>query len=640
MINVSQKIISAMIGFVMLFVLTGQQANAAVTFADVPTTADTYDEINYLVNLNVIKGYKENGKTYYKPSNSVTRGQAAKMVVVASGHTPLKVAKSSFTDVQVGTEVSTYIERAVQLGFFEQKSGKFNPNVPLTREEMSYVLTKAFHFDASKYSEAALVFPDVAANNTYADYIKAIYYNGVTKGSNGKYMPKSSVTRAQFASFVARAKSEKFRLPLPTVQEKPDTTQVIGLVSATTDGLNVRNTASSSTSANIVGQVNTGGKLSVYAIEGNWVKVTYKGSFAYVSKSYVKFLNADGNSIGTKINTITANEKLDVYYKASSTSKVNGSISKGEQVPVYKLTNGYYLTVVDGLPGYILASKTTASSPTSGSGSTGSTNPPAETAPPETELPITGTTARVTVDKLVIRASASGSAASLGSLKKGDVISVHSISGYWVKMTYNKTTGYVHKSYIKLLNQSGSVVKNRIIILDPGHGGKDPGAVKESYTEKSIVLKVTKLVKQKLEASGAKVYMTRTGDTYPTLQERVDFTNDNYGEIFVSVHVNAATSSSAKGAETYYSVSTGDQYQEDKQLATYINNEIVKNASMTNRGVKEASYYVTRSMIIPSVLVELGFLSNSEDRNKLIADKYVEIYAQSIYNGIVDYYTK
>ena len=77
-----------------------------------------------------------------------------------------------------------------------------------------------------------------------------------------------------------------------------------------------------------------------------------------------------------------------------------------------------------------------------------------------------------------------------------------------------------------------------------------------------------------------------------------------------------------------------------KKLATYINNEIVTNAKMTNRGVKQASYYVIKNMLIPSVLVELGFISNSEDRQKLINDKYVEIYAQSIYNGIVDYYAK
>ena len=69
--------------------------------------------------LGVIKGYTEKGKTYYKPYNNVTRGQVAKMVVVASGNKPLVVNRSSFTDVKAGTELTGYVERAIQLGFFK-----------------------------------------------------------------------------------------------------------------------------------------------------------------------------------------------------------------------------------------------------------------------------------------------------------------------------------------------------------------------------------------------------------------------------------------------------------------------------------------------------------------------------------------
>jgi len=120
----------------------------------------------------------------------------------------------------------------------------------------------------------------------------------------------------------------------------------------------------------------------------------------------------------------------------------------------------------------------------------------------------------------------------------------------------------------------------------------------------------------------------------------VKITNDNFGEVFVSIHVNSAASSSAKGTETYYSVSTGDMYKEDINLATYINNQIVNNADMTNRGVKKEAYYVINNTIIPAVLVELGFVSNSADRAKLVNDQYVSIFADSIYKGIVQYYSK
>ncbi|RKJ46712.1 N-acetylmuramoyl-L-alanine amidase, partial [Butyricicoccus sp. 1XD8-22] len=72
----------------------------------------------------------------------------------------------------------------------------------------------------------------------------------------------------------------------------------------------------------------------------------------------------------------------------------------------------------------------------------------------------------------------------------------------------------------------------------------------------------------------------------------------------------------------------------------YINSEIVKNADMVDRGVRNYPFYVVRNMIIPSVLVEVGFISNSQDRAKLVDSKYIEIYADSIYNGIVKYYSK
>lgn len=624
----NQKLITLVVAIFLACTIAVSPTSARVEFQDVATTDDTYEEIQYLIDLGAIQGALINGKSFYMPKQSVTRGHAAKMVVISAGEKPLKVSKSSYTDVKVGTEISTYVERAKQLGFFETTSGKFYPNEPLTREEMSYVLSKAFKLNANDYKDDQMVFQDINSSNTYASYIKAIYYNGITQGSNNnKYMPKSPVTRAQFASFISRAKSDKFRLPLPYVSEKVDTAEAMGLIAVTTDELNVR-TAPDTTSS-VLGKVNTGGKLSVYAIEGNWLKVSYQGQYAYISKSYAKFLEQNGNAIGSVQKTVSANAAMNLYYKPTSSSKKLDLINQGKTLPVYKEIDGYYLTIVNGLPGYVVKSSTTEIY----------VEKPNVSDSNDTVQP-TGTMGVVTIGGLNMRESANTTSKVLKTLSKGTTLSVHSISGFWAKVSTAGITGYVHKSYIKLVNQSGSSVKNRIIILDPGHGGKDPGAVNSGHSEKAIVLKVTNLVKQKLQNAGATVHMTRLGDTYPSLEERVSFTRDKLGEIFVSIHVNAATSTSAKGAETYFSISSGDQFEEDKKLATYINNEIVTNANMNNRGVKEANYYVTRNMMIPSVLVELGFISNSEDRQKLISDKYVEIYAQSIYNGIVDYYGK
>ncbi|KUF29555.1 N-acetylmuramoyl-L-alanine amidase [Lysinibacillus sp. F5] len=605
--------------------------NSNITFEDVTKTHPAYEEINYLVSLGVIQGYFVNGKRVFGPNNNVTRGQAAKMVVVASGNKPLVVNKSSFSDVTVGTEMSGYIERAVQLGFFDKNiKGEFLPNKPLTRGEMSYVLTKAFNLDTSEYEGIDSPFTDVAITHEYVKYINTIYYNGITNGTGDKYLPNSTVTRSQFSLFVARAKSEKYRLELPVKGvQVPDTSQVIGLVKVTTEGLNIRKSKDSSSSTNIVGKVNTGGKLSVYAVEGNWLKVTYKGAFAYVFKQYTEFLDADGNELGAVEKEVTTNGAVNLYVKPISSAKVISSVKANEKLPVYKTIGGYYLTQVNGLPGYIVANSTTDA--------TGEVKPNPDPTPPPASGDVLG---KVTVANLNVRSQGNSTSPVLFKLNKGEYVQVNSINGYWAEITYNGQTGYVHKSYLKLLNQTAKPLQNRIIILDPGHGGKDPGTVKGSVSEKSITLKVSTQVKQLLENAGAKVYMTRTGDTYPSLQDRVDFTQANYGEIFVSVHVNSAANASAQGTETYYAISTGDMYQEDIDLATFVNNQIVNNLNMKNRGVKQEQYYVIRNMVIPSILVELGFLTNTEDHNKMTNDQYVKLFAESIYNGILQYYKK
>jgi len=457
--------------------------NSNITFEDVTKNHPAYEEINYLVNLGVIQGYFVNGKRVFGPNNNVTRGQAAKMVVVASGNKPLVVNKSSFSDVTVGTEMSGYIERAVQLGFFDKNiKGEFLPNKALTRGEMSYVLTKAFNLDTSEYEGIDSPFTDVAITHEYVKYVNTIYYNGITNGTGKTYLPNSTVTRSQFSLFVARAKSEKYRLELPVKGiTVPDTSQVIGLVKVTTDGLNIRKSTDSASTTNIVGKVNTGGKLSVYAVEGNWLKVSYKGAYAYIFKQYAEFLDVDGNELGAVEKEVTTKNVVNLYVKPTSSAKVISTIKVNVKLPVYKTVGGYYLTQVNGMPGYVVANSTTDTVEEE------KPNPdPDPSTPPVTSGDVLG---RVTVANLNVRSQNNSTSAVLFKLNKGEYVQVNNISGYWAEISYNGQTGYVHKSYLKLLNQSAKPLQNRVIILDPGHGGKDPGTVKGSDSEKNYYIK-------------------------------------------------------------------------------------------------------------------------------------------------------
>ncbi|MGM9944918.1 MAG: S-layer homology domain-containing protein, partial [Lysinibacillus sp.] len=271
-----------------------QSAYASQQFADIPTSHEAYKEINYLVNKGVIRGYTENGKQLFKPEDNVRRWQVAKMVINAAGIQVSKPSKSSFTDVKAGTEESMYVEAAVQLGIIEPTSKTtFSPHTPITRNEMAKALAVAFKIPASNYADLEVPFTDVSKSNVYYKYISAIYYNGITQGSNGKYLPNNNVKRSQFALFVARAASKDFRLELPVQGVTvPNPADAIMQVKATTDNLNVRSSAVFSGTANVLGKVNKGHVFNVYEIGTDYYKVDYNGRYAYIYKTYVEEVNA------------------------------------------------------------------------------------------------------------------------------------------------------------------------------------------------------------------------------------------------------------------------------------------------------------------------------------------------------------
>jgi N-acetylmuramoyl-L-alanine amidase len=240
---------------------------------------------------------------------------------------------------------------------------------------------------------------------------------------------------------------------------------------------------------------------------------------------------------------------------------------------------------------------------------------------------------------LNVRSGPSTSNGIIGTLAKGQEVPVLSVNGNWVKVQYGNQTGYVSKLYLKLKNTEGNPIAQRVIVLDAGHGGKDPGAVGSGITEKEIVLDVTKRLEAKLKAAGATIIMTRSGDTYPTLGERVELAEDKYADMFVSIHVNAA-SASASGSETFYDTSQNLNGEESKKLASEIQKQMISLVGTKDRGIKDNDFYVLRNNDMVSVLVELAFISNSSDLVKLKSDKYKDLFAEAIYRGIVEYYKK
>lgn len=218
----------------------------------------------------------------------------------------------------------------------------------------------------------------------------------------------------------------------------------------------------------------------------------------------------------------------------------------------------------------------------------------------------------------------------------------------------------------------------QVIVLDPGHGGKDPGAVgkKLKAQEKDINLAVALKLKQLLENElGVKVLMTRSDDRFVSLGDRTRFANEHKADLFISIHANASKSSSSCGAETYYlatamtsdaravealenqvvelyeggasarskyddldfilsDLSQTEHLESSNDLASNVQQNLIAGSKTYDRGVKQANFYVLRGAFMPSVLIELGFISNPEEERLLVNDEYQQRLARTIFEGI------
>ncbi|MBM7562323.1 N-acetylmuramoyl-L-alanine amidase [Fusibacter tunisiensis] len=180
-----------------------------------------------------------------------------------------------------------------------------------------------------------------------------------------------------------------------------------------------------------------------------------------------------------------------------------------------------------------------------------------------------------------------------------------------------------------------SEFKEKLVVIDAGHGGRDPGAVGSLVYEKDVNLKTAIMLQSSLEQLGFKVYMTRSKDEYVNLYDRAGMANGLGADIFVSIHANAHTKSATNGVEVLYA---SDAMSAGKGLATEIQNELIKSLGAVNRGiVKRPNLVVLRETAMPAVLVELGFLTNAAEQQKLMDDTYLKRAADAIARGLVDF---
>jgi len=216
----------------------------------------------------------------------------------------------------------------------------------------------------------------------------------------------------------------------------------------------------------------------------------------------------------------------------------------------------------------------------------------------------------------------------------------------------------------------------RKVVIDAGHGGKDPGAVSRSgVKEKSITLDIAKRLKKVLESKGIRVILTRSSDQYVSLSRRAQVSNKSGADLFISIHVNSFKSRRAYGFETYYFSQASDNvaraleiaenaayvnevsssnssrnlkaivgdmiYTENiaasKEIAKHICDNTCRIIGVRNRGIKSARFAVLKKADIPAILVEVGFISNPKEEKALRNSFYRQQIAEGLASGISNY---
>lgn len=178
------------------------------------------------------------------------------------------------------------------------------------------------------------------------------------------------------------------------------------------------------------------------------------------------------------------------------------------------------------------------------------------------------------------------------------------------------------------------------IVIDPGHGGKDPGASYESYKEKDFNLEIALRARSLLKDYGYSVLMTREADSYINPYNRPKIANENNAHVFVSIHGNSSPNEEANGIETLYTPRdlTSVKYDAQYPLADRIHRELIKETGMYNRGIKQRpDLIVLKHTEMPAALVELGFLSNPDDLKIMDTEFFKDACARAIANGIKGY---
>lgn len=258
----------------------------------------------------------------------------------------------------------------------------------------------------------------------------------------------------------------------------------------------------------------------------------------------------------------------------------------------------------------------------------------------------------VDADTVNVRSSPSQEADIIDTLNESDRITAFQESFGWIQTYYDGQEAWVASQFLAPSNDSDNQVPKtspdtanesktdnadplagRTVVLDPGHGGKDPGALSlNNSEEKDYALDTANKASEKLQEAGADVILTRTDDTYLSLSDRASMSETENADAFISIHYNSFVDANVQGFGAHYHTA------KDEPLAQNVQSGLENNLALNSRGTEESNYHVLRENATPAALLELGYITNANDLSHIQTNDFQKDVGDGITEGLADYF--
>lgn len=386
-------------------------------------------------------------------------------------------------------------------------------------------------------------------------------------------------------------------------------------------------------------QIEQGTHYHVMAENGDWLQIllTDDDSSGWVPKWLIDSKEfADSSSFIATVLDDTAT----LYTDNTENSDVAGQVEKNDKLQIVHQIDGWVQVQTSEGTGWI-AQEAIEITPGELTHSTGPTD---ETLKLQENLKNSGQyTVIPTTEGANIRETAETGSAVIDKTSANDIFTYIGQEGAYYKVALEdgregylanwlaESNSQAMKEIAENVNDKDAL-NGKVIVIDPGHGGEDPGALSDVTQEKEVTLQTAKALKQALEDAGAEVHLTREADDTVSLADRPDMANDLQADAFISLHYDSQETVTSSGTTAYY------YNDESLKLAQYIQPQMLEQLPLPSNGIRFGDFQVLRENDIPAVLLELGYMSNPSDVATFTQEEYHNNVAETVVDGLLVYF--